>query len=119
MSEFTLAPRRRSLRRLFIMPVLVLVAAIAWSAFWFYAASKVDENVEAWRAREAKSGRIYDCAKRSVAGFPFRFEVSCSGASIALVSQIAGGSQAPVTARLSEILVVAQAYDAKLLIAEF
>jgi hypothetical protein len=119
MSELTLAPRRRSLWRLLIMPVLVLVAAIAWSAFWFYAASKLDETAEAWRAREAKSGRTYDCAKRAVAGFPFRFEVSCSGASVALVSQTAGGSQAPLTARLGEILVVAQVYDPKLLIAEF
>jgi hypothetical protein len=119
MSDMTLAPRRRSLWRLFIMPVLLLAAALAWSAFWFYAASKVDETADAWRAREAKSGRIYDCAKRSVAGFPFRFEVSCSGASVALVSQTAGASQAPVTARLSEILVVGQVYDPKLLIAEF
>jgi hypothetical protein len=119
MSEITRAPRKQKLWRLFIMPVLVLVAAIAWSAFWFYAASKVDENVDAWRAREAKSGRIYDCAKRAVGGFPFRFEVRCSDASIALVSQTAGGSQAPVTARLGEILVVAQVYDPKLLIAEF
>jgi hypothetical protein len=119
MSELTLAPRRRSLWRLFIVPVLVLVAALAWSAFWFYAVSKVDETADAWRAREAKSGRIYDCAKRSVAGFPFRFEVSCGGASVALMSQTAGASQAQVTARLSEILVVAQVYDPKLLIAEF
>jgi hypothetical protein len=119
MSEITRAPRKQKLWRLLIMPVLVLVAAIAWSAFWFYAASKVDENVDAWRAREAKSGRIYDCAKRAVGGFPFRFEVRCSGASVALVSQTAGGSQAPVTARLGEILVVAQVYDPKLLIAEF
>jgi hypothetical protein len=119
MSDMILAPRRRSLWRLFIMPVLLLVAALAWSAFWFYAASKVDETVDVWRAREAKSGRVYDCAKRSVAGFPFRFEVSCSGASVALVSQTAGASQAPVTARLGEILVVAQVYDPKLLIAEF
>jgi hypothetical protein len=119
MSELTLAPRRRPLWRLFIVPALVLVAALAWSGFWFYAASKVDENVDAWRAREAKSGRIYDCAKRSVAGFPFRFEVNCSGASVALVSQTAGAPQTPVTARLGDILVVAQVYDPKLLIAEF
>jgi hypothetical protein len=119
MPELTLAPRRRSLWRLFIVPVLVLVAALAWSAFWFYAVSKVDETADAWRAREAQSGRIYDCAKRSVAGFPFRFEVSCSGASVALVAQTAGASQAQVTARLGEILVVAQVYDPKLLIAEF
>jgi hypothetical protein len=119
MSELTLAPRRRSLWRLFIMPVLLLVAAIGWSAFWFYAASKVDETADAWRAREARSGRVYECAKRSLAGFPFRFEASCSGASVALLSQTAGASQAPITAKLSEILVVAQVYDPKLLIAEF
>src|SRR3954452_414953 len=119
MSELTLAPRNQKLWRLFIAPVLLLAAAIAWSAFWFYAASKVDETADAWRAREAKSGRVYECAKRSLAGFPFRFEVSCSGASVALLSQTAGASQAPITAKLSDILVVAQVYYPKLLIAEF
>jgi hypothetical protein len=119
MSELTFAPRKQKLWRLFLMPVLLLVAAVAWSGFWFYAASKVGESVDAWRAREAKSGRVYDCAKRSVAGFPFRFELGCSGASVALLSQTAGAPQAPITARLSDILVVAQVYDPKLLIAEF
>jgi hypothetical protein len=121
MSELTLAPRRRPLWRLFIVPVLVLIAALAWSAFWFYAASEVDAKADAWRAQEAKSGRVYDCAKRSVAGFPFRLEVRCDGASVALVAQTAGqaATQAPLTARLGEILVVAQVYDPKLLIAEF
>jgi hypothetical protein len=121
MSDFSLAPRRRPLWRLFIMPVLILVAAIAWSGFWFYAASQVDVRADAWRAQEAKSGRVYDCAKRSVAGFPFRLEVRCDGASVSLVSQTAeqAATQSLVTARLGEILVVAQIYDPKLLIAEF
>jgi hypothetical protein len=121
MSELTLAPRRRPLWRLFIMPVLVLIAAVAWSAFWFYAASEVGVKADAWRAQEAKSGRVYDCARRSVAGFPFRLEVRCDGASVSLVSQTAGqvATQTPVTAELGEILVVAQVYDPKLLIAEF
>ena len=90
MSDMTLAPRRRPLWRLFIMPVLLLIAAAAWSAFWFYAASKVDGTADAWRAQEAKSGRIYDCASRSVAGYPFRLEVRCDGASVSLISQTAG-----------------------------
>lgn len=121
MSDMTLAPRRRPLWRLFILPVLLLVAAAAWSAFWFYAASQVDVKADAWRAREAKSGRVYDCARRSVAGFPFRLEVRCDGASVLLQSQTAGqaATQTPVTAKLGEILVVAQVYDPKLLIAEF
>src|ERR1700716_757034 len=121
MPDTSLAPRRRSLWRLFIMPVLVLVAAVAWSAFWFYAASEVGVKADAWRAQEAASGRIYDCAKRSVAGFPFRLEVRCRGVNVALMSQSAGqaATQTPITARLGEILVVAQVYDPKLLIAEF
>ncbi len=117
MSDISLAPRRRPLWRLFIMPILLVVAALGWSAFWFYSASQVDSASDAWRAREAKSGRIYDCAKRSVAGFPFRLEVRCDGVSVSLSSQTA--TQAPVTAKLGEILVVAQVYDPKLLIAEF
>src|ERR1700736_4933857 len=121
MSDMTLAPRRRPLWRLFIMPVLLLIAAAAWSAFWFYAASQVEVSADAWRAQEAKSGRVYDCAGRSVAGFPFRLEVRCDGASVSLASQTAGQApgQAPIVAKLGEILIVAQVYDPKLLIAEF
>jgi len=121
MSDMTLAPRRRPLWRLFIMPVLLVIAAAAWSAFWFYAASQVDVSADAWRAQEAKAGRVFDCARRSVAGFPFRLEVRCAGASVSLVSQTAAqaATQAPITAKLGEILVVAQVYDPKLLIAEF
>jgi hypothetical protein len=100
---------------------LLLVAAVAWSAFWFIAASQVDVKADAWRAQEAKSGRVYECARRSVAGFPFRLEVRCDGASVSLMSQTAeqAATQAPITAKLGEILVVAQVYDPKLLIAEF
>ena len=121
MTDMTLAPRSRPLWGLFLMPALLLIAAAAWSGFWFYAASQAEVKADAWRAQEAKSGRVYDCAKRTVAGFPFRLEVRCDGASVSLTSQTAGqaGEQTPVTASLGEIRVVAQVYDPKLLIAEF
>ena len=56
-----------------------------------------------------------------MAGFPFRLEVRCSGASVSLRAQTAerAATQAPITASLGEILVVAQIWDPKLLIAEF
>ncbi len=117
MQHIPSTPRRRPLWRLFAVPVLLVIAAAAWSAFWFYAASQVGVQADAWRAQEAKSGRNYDCARRTVAGFPFRLEISCEGASVALVSQTA--SNMPFTAKLGEILVVAQVYDPKLVIAEF
>ncbi|NOJ48752.1 DUF2125 domain-containing protein [Bradyrhizobium archetypum] len=118
MPDMTPAPRRRPLWRLFIMPALLVVAAAAWTAFWFYAASEVGVRADAWAAQEAKSGRVYQCGKRSVAGYPFRLEVRCDDASVSLVSQTAG-AQAPFTARLGEIMVIAQIYQPKLLIAEF
>jgi len=122
MTDLIVVPRKRRLWPVFIMPALVVVLAAAWSAFWFYAASQVDQTVDAWRAREAASGRVYDCAKRTVGGFPFRLEVHCKGATVALKSQTADQAAAqtpPVTARLGDILVVAQIYTPRLLIAEF
>jgi hypothetical protein len=121
MTDTILAPRRRPLWGLFVAPVLLLIAAIAWSAFWFYAASQVDVRADAWRAREAKSGRIYDCGNHSVSGFPFRLEVRCGDASVKLVSQSAGqlASQTPIEAKLGQILIVAQVYEPEHLIAEF
>jgi hypothetical protein len=121
MTDITLAPRRRPLWGLFVAPVLLLIAAIAWSMFWFYAASQVDAKADAWRAQEMKSGRFYDCANHSISGFPFRLEVRCGDASVKLVSQSAGqmASQTPVTAKLASILVVAQVYEPGHLIAEF
>ena len=121
MSEFHPAPRRRRFWTLFFMPVVLLIAALAWTAFWFFSASKVDETVDAWRAREAQSGRSYDCADRAVAGYPFRLEVRCQKVSVSLRAQTAGqpADQPPITAQLGEILVVAQVYDPRLLIAEF
>lgn len=121
MSDFVLPARRRRLWPIFILPVVLVLAAAAWSAFWFVTASTVDQTVDAWRAREAASGRIYDCADRSVTGFPFRLEVRCGGVTVALLSQTAeqSATQTPLAARLGEILVMAQIYDPKLLIAEF
>jgi hypothetical protein len=118
MPDLTPAPRRRPLWRLFILPALIVIAAIAWSAFWFYAASEVGVRADAWAAQEAKAGRVYACGKREVAGFPFRFEVTCGDASVSLFAQTADAA-ALFTAKLGEILVIAQIYQPKLLIAEF
>jgi hypothetical protein len=121
MATMTLSdtPRRRSRWPLFVMPILLLIAAAAWSAFWFYAVSQAEMKADAWRAQEAKSGRSYDCAKQSVSGYPFRVEVRCDGARVTLTSQTADAAPTPVTINLGEILAVAQIYDPKLLIAEF
>ena len=114
-------PPRRRLWPIFVPSILMLILAVGWTAFWFYAASQVDVQFDAWRAREAKAGRNYECAKRSVAGYPFRLEVRCADPVISLTAQIAQqrSSHTPLTMRLKEILAVAQIYDPRLIIAEF
>ncbi|RTL53528.1 MAG: DUF2125 domain-containing protein [Bradyrhizobiaceae bacterium] len=120
MNPLPLEPRHRRWP-IFVAPALFFMLAALWSAFWFYAASQVDEKFDGWRMREAKSGRTYECSERGVAGFPFRLEVRCEKPVISLTGQTAAqlASHVPLTARLEEILAVTQVYDPTRVIAEF
>src|SRR5262249_17927339 len=107
----------RTMRRrrwpLFLPFILVVLLAVAWTAVWFYAAGRAQEEIAALRVREAKAGRAQDCASQSIAGYPFRIEVRCGGASFELKGN--------PTLRLSlpSALAAVQVYDPKLLISEF
>ena len=46
MTDSVSVPRRRPLWPVFVAPGLLLIAAIAWTVFWFYAASQVDRTVD-------------------------------------------------------------------------
>lgn len=111
----------RSRFGLFFMPAVLLIGAIGWTVFWFYAASRIGDSLDAWRMNEARSGRVYDCARRNVGGYPFRFEVRCSDVSVTLLAQTAQTDSAKtrLRARLADIVVVAQVYDPGKLIADF
>jgi hypothetical protein len=106
-------PTRRRLWPVFVPFALVVALAAIWTSLWFYAASAAEQAMEGWRAREAKSGRIYECERRTFGGFPFRFEVNCSNPNAELR---AGGGE--LTLRGANIVVVAQVYRPTHLIAE-
>src|SRR3569833_4760021 len=114
-------PRRRRRWPIFVPSALLLLVALGWSGFWFYASNQVDVQFRGWQEREAKSGRIYDCSHREVGGFPFRFEVRCADPVISLTAQTAQqfATKTPLPAKLSQILAVAQIYDPARVIAEF
>lgn len=107
------APSQRRSRWIVAPLVLVILLAIAWSAGWFYAASRAETLVTAWMEREAREGRTYACDDRAIGGFPFRIEVRCTGVTAQL--QEAAGS-AVLKAR--ELVAVAQIYQPDLIIAE-
>ncbi|HEY5167632.1 MAG TPA: DUF2125 domain-containing protein [Pseudolabrys sp.] len=96
--------------------LLILIAALfgGWSWLWHYAAGKAEATIDGWRAREAKSGRIYDCGSQAIGGYPFRIEVNCDRASALFRS-----NQPPVEIKTTGILIAAQIYQPTLLIGEF
>ena len=104
--------RRRWL--LFVPFSLVVILAALWSAGWFYIAARAPDAIDAWRAREARQGRVYDCGTRSIAGFPFRIEVRCTEPSVQL------SDMAPALAlKAADALLAWQIYEPALVIGEF
>jgi hypothetical protein len=68
---------------LFAPYILLVVLAGAWSALWFVLRGQSVEGLDAWLGRERAEGRVWNCPDRSVAGYPFRVEVSCPALSVA------------------------------------
>lgn len=110
----SLQSRRRTGLRYTILLFIVLALIAGWTGFWKFAAGKAQETIDGWRARESKSGRIYNCASQSVGGFPFRIEVNCDDASALFRS-----NQPPLELKTSSLVVMAQVYQPGLLISEF
>jgi hypothetical protein len=109
----TRSARRRN-RRYIGMLVLCVVLIGGWSWLWHYAAGQAEVAIEGWRAREAKSGRVYTCGSQSIGGYPFRIEVNCDKAAAQFRS-----NQPPVEIKTSGMLIAAQIYQPNLLITEF
>jgi len=110
----SLQSRRRTGRRYTILVLAVLAVIAGWTGFWKFASDRAQQTMDAWRAREAKSGRIYGCGSQAVGGFPFRIEVTCDRASAVFRS-----TEPQMELKADSLLVVAQVYQPGLIISEF
>jgi hypothetical protein len=60
-----------------ILPfVLLLLVVGGWTAWWFFAAGRLNAGVDKWIARQAEKGAEFSYAGRSLTGYPFRFELA-------------------------------------------
>jgi hypothetical protein len=113
MSHPALPTARRRRWPLLLPFILVALLAVAWTALWFYAAARAQEEIAAWRERERLAGRLQDCASQTISGYPFRIEVRCGAAGLELKG-------APtLQLKLPSASFAVQVYDPKLLIGEF
>lgn len=106
-------PPSRTSRWIFVPAAVVVVLALGWSAFWWFAAQRAEATIATWTEQEARHGRIHTCASRTVGGYPFRFEVRCTQPAMELT-----GQQPPQVVRAKDAFAVAQVYQPGLIIAE-
>ncbi|MET0721361.1 MAG: DUF2125 domain-containing protein, partial [Tardiphaga sp.] len=105
-------PSRRNW--LLFLPFAVLVVlAVAWSGFWYFAASRTEAIVSTWIEQEASAGRVYACASRTIGGYPFRIELRCSQPVMELTSL-----QPPRVVKARDLVALAQVYQPGVIIAE-
>ncbi|HLH94355.1 MAG TPA: DUF2125 domain-containing protein [Xanthobacteraceae bacterium] len=113
MPEPTNAQRRRRWP-LYLPFLLVMVLAMLWSGAWYYLAARVPQEIADLVAREARAGRVYDCGKQAIGGFPFRIELNCSDPSVQLKD-----TAPPLSLNAAHALLAWQIYEPSLVIGEF
>ncbi len=93
------SPRRR---RWPLLVILIIVLAGGWSGFWYYGVSVAAHTIEGWKAREAQEGRVYQCARQELGGFPFGIRIRCADAHAELTSV-----RTPFAIKVADIVVSA------------
>lgn len=75
-------PRKRGRWRLYLPFVLLVLFAIGWTVFWFYARSQASERLDL--AAEQLRGAGYEVGwkERTLGGYPFRLNVTLTDARI-------------------------------------
>ncbi len=79
--------KRRNSRWGLYLPLGMLVLVVAgWSVFWSVAKGMVGKGIDKAIAEAAQRGDAWNCANRSISGYPFRLEVRCSDVTLARTS---------------------------------
>lgn len=71
------SPRRPRRAGLYLPFAILGLFCAGWTGFWFFSADFAGKFADGFIQREAERGREWVCPERSVAGFPFRIEISC------------------------------------------
>jgi hypothetical protein len=100
---------RRSRFWLYTPFILLLLAAVAWSAAWFYIRNRASDALDTWLAAETRAGREWTCQDRRIGGYPFRVEIVCPALDL---------KQGAVNASFGRVEAIAQVYQPRLVLVE-
>lgn len=105
-------PRRR--RWPLVLTIVVIALGGLWAGGWYYGAGVAERTIAGWKAREARAGRVYNCANQTVSGFPLSIDIHCSGASAEFHS-----NRPPVSLKAKDMLVKAHLWQPTVLTTDF
>lgn len=77
-------------KKLLWLGIAVVVAVIAYTAAWYYGASKIKSALASFMQEQEAAGLSLECANTEIKGYPFRFELFCTKPGMANLVQ--GGS---------------------------
>jgi hypothetical protein len=62
---------------LIVLLIMVAMAPIGWSGFWYVKSHEAAAAMTAWMGQEARKRRIWTCPSQTIGGFPFATAISC------------------------------------------
>lgn len=66
------------MNRFISLIILIFIIVAGWTTAWFYSAKRVKDEALTYLAHSQQSQVKIDCEKFGVAGYPFRFDVTCT-----------------------------------------
>jgi hypothetical protein len=70
------------MKRFVILGAVVLLVIAAWTGAWFWGAGLIDGYRKEFAAADGVANPRLECASFSIGGYPFGFDLTCTGATI-------------------------------------
>lgn len=86
--------------------LLLIVAAVAWSGYWWFISTNAEREFTRWQAQAVRSGVTLSCGSQNWGGYPFRVEMRCAPLELSWASPD-GRSEI----RLAELETMSQVYN--------
>jgi hypothetical protein len=99
------------MKRIIALGIVVLVVCIGWTAAWFWAAGQAGAYVKTLETADGTTTPRLTCKNFGIGGFPFGFDLTCTGATVTLGDTTVAASGIKATAlvyRPTFVLVFAQ-----------
>lgn len=90
------------MKRIVILGIVIFVVIAAWSAAWLFASDQIRKGVLSLAAADGNTAPKVTCGQLGVGGYPFWFDVVCTGATV-----VSGD----LTAKIAEIRATALVYN--------